>query len=480
MNKHQFKLFVAVLLLGLLAVACAPVSTPAPAVAPATQVPQPTTAVAPATQVPQPTTAAAPATQAPPPTVAAAAPQPTAAAATGAKVTFTWWHIQTTEGEKALWQKLADDYVAAHPNVKIDITVMENENFKTKLTTVMQSGNPPDLFQSWGGGVMNEYAQAGLLKDITADLKEGGWGDSIGKGALAVYSFQGKYYGVPRDMGVVGFWYNKDMFTKAGISAPPKTWTELLDDVKKLKAAGITPIAVGGKDKWPGAFWWEYLAVRMGGKDAFDAAYSRKGAFTDQPFVDAGKKLQELVALKPFQDGFLGATWGDEATLIGNGKAAMDLMGQWGPGAFKDNSSDKKGIGDKLGWFPFPAIEGGKGNAADALGGGNGFVVGKNAPKETVDFLKYISSVESQRAQAKIGLSVPVVKGAEDALTDPLLKQIQQSAASAPYFQLYYDQAMPPAVGSVVNDSVQELFAGTKTPEQTAKAVDDSAKKEIK
>ena len=105
---------------------------------------------------------------------------------------------------------------------------------------------------------------------------------------------------------------------------------------------------------------------------------------------------------------------------MGNGKAAMDLMGQWAPGAFADNSVDKKGLGDKAGWFPFPTVEGGAGGPADALGGGNGWTVGKNAPPEAVDFLKYISSVDSQRAQAEIGLSVPVVKGAEDALADPL------------------------------------------------------------
>jgi len=400
-------------------------------------------------------TPAAP-TEAPPPTEA-----PTKAPE---KVTITWWHIQTAENERALWQKLADEYMAAHPNVTIEITWMENEAFKAKMTTVMQSGSPPDLFQSWGGGVMNEYAKAGLLKDITADLDKDGWRDTFSPGALGVYSFQGKNYGVPRDMGMVGFWYNKDLFAEAGIQEPPKTWTELLDDVKKLKAAGITPIAVGGKDKWPGAFWWEYLAVRIGGKAAFDAAYSRTGAFTDAPFVEAGKKLQELVALEPFQDGFLGATWGDEATLMGNGKAAMDLMGQWAPGAFADNSVDKQGLGDKAGWFPFPTVEGGAGDPAE----------------EAVDFLKYISSVDSQRAQAEIGLSVPVVKGAEDALTDPLLKIVQQGAAAAKYFQLYYDQAMPPAVGSVVNDNVQGLFAGTLTPEQAAQAVEDSAQQEIK
>jgi raffinose/stachyose/melibiose transport system substrate-binding protein len=71
--------------------------------------------------------------------------------------------------------------MAAHPNVTIEITVLENEAFKTKLTTVMQSGEPPDIFQSWGGGVMNEYAEAGLLKDITADLDAdgGAWRNTL-------------------------------------------------------------------------------------------------------------------------------------------------------------------------------------------------------------------------------------------------------------------------------------------------------------
>ncbi|NMB90322.1 MAG: extracellular solute-binding protein, partial [Chloroflexi bacterium] len=336
------------------------------------------------------------------------------------------------------------------------------------------------IFQSWGGGTMNEYAQAGLLKDITADLDKDGWRDTFSPGALGVYSFQGKNYGVPRDMGAVGFWYNKDLFAQAGIEAPPETWSELLEDVQMLKDAGITPIALGEGDKWPGAFWWEYLAVRIGGKAAFDTAYSHEGAFTDAPFVQAGEKLQELIAMDPFQEGFLGASWPDEQVVMATEKAAMDLMGQWAPGAFKDSSVDKQGLGDKLGWFPFPAVEGGAGDPTDALGGGNGFVIGKDAPPEAVDFLKYISSVDSQIAQAEIGLSVPVVNGAEVGLSDPMLLLVQQGAAKAQYFQLYYDQAMPPAVGDVVNNAVQGIFAGTMSPEEAAQAIEDSALKEVK
>jgi len=407
---------------------------------------------------------------------------PAATEASAEKVTVTWWHITTEEAQKAVWQKLADDYMASHPNVNVEITVLENEAFKTKLTTVMQSGEPPDIFQSWGGGVMNEYANAGLLKDITADLDAdgGAWRNSFSAGALGVYALKGKNYGVPWDMGMVGFWYNKDLFAQAGIDAPPATWSELLEDVQALKAAGITPIAVGEGDKWPGHFWFAYLSTRICGKAGFEAAALRTGSFADPCFIEAGNKILELNALEPFQDGYLAATYGDEATSVGTGKAAMELMGQWAPAVQKDNSEDKQGIGDKLAWFPFPAVEGGAGAPGDAFGGGNGFGIGKNASPEAIDFAKWLTSVQAQMACAEAGFCIPVVKGGEAGLSDPFLITIQQTFAQAEYFQLYYDQALPPATGSVVNDSIQGIFAGTLTPEQAAQAIEDSAAAEIK
>ncbi len=420
------------------------------------------------------------ATQAP-----AEEPAATEAPATEApaeKVTVKWWHISTAQEHKDLWQSMANEYMASHPNVNVEITVLENEAFKTKLTTVMQSGEPPDIFQSWGGGVMNEYANAGLLKDITADLDAdgGAWRNTFAPGALGVYSYKGANYGVPWDMGMIGFWYNKDLFAQAGIDAPPTTWTEFLEDVKALKAAGITPIALGEGDKWPGMHMWAYLVTRLGGKANFEGALLRTGSFTDPAFVEAGVKLQELMALEPFQDGFLAATYGDEATAMGNSKAAMELMGQWAPAVQKDNSEDKQGLGDKLGWFPFPMVEGGKGDANDAVGGGNGFAIGKNAPPEAIDFVKFLTSKENQQALVKINVAIPVVKGGEEAMTDPLMITLQQSLAKAQYFQLYYDQALPPAMGSVINDSVQGIFAGTLTPEEAAQAIEDSAAQELK
>jgi raffinose/stachyose/melibiose transport system substrate-binding protein len=344
----------------------------------------------------------------------------------------------------------------------------------------MQSGDPPDIFQSWGGGGFNQQAEADLLLDITPYLDaDSAWRDSFAPGALGVYSYQGKNYGVPWDMGMVGFWYNKALFAQAGIDAPPETWTEFLDDIQLLKDAGITPISIGEGDKWPGMYYWNYFATRICGQAGFEAALDQSGAFTDPCFIEAGEKLLELVALEPFQDGFLGAVHDDMQAAFGNGLAAMELSGQWAPSVSEANSADGEGIGDDLGLFNFPAIEGGAGAGTDVVGGGNGFAIGKNAEPEAVDFVKYLTSVENQTIIAASGTGIPVVSGAEAGLTDPNMIQVQAAFAGAQFFQLYYDQFLPPATGSVLNDSTQGLFAGTMTPEEVAQAVQDSFLQEM-
>ncbi|MBX0329407.1 extracellular solute-binding protein, partial [Oscillochloris sp. ZM17-4] len=424
---------------------------------------------------------AAAATEAPVVPTLVPSPTPIPLSTVGSGTTkIVWWHISTVDEQRANWENLANQYVQANPDVSIEITVLENEAFKAKLATAMQSGSPPDIFQSWGGGVLKQYADAGLIQDLTPALAENGWGDSFNAGPLSLYAVGGKNYGVPWNAGMVGFWYNKDLFAKAGIDAPPATWAELLDDVGKLKAAGITPIAIGEKDKWPGAFWWEYLATRVGGQAAFESAFNRTGKFTDPAFVEAGAKLKELVDLQPFQTGSLGAGYGDQQVVMANGQAAMELMGQWAPGANRSVAENVDAYNASLGWFPFPMVEGGAGSPTDALGGGDGFAVGKNAPPAAIDFVRFLTSVENQTAMAKAGFAVPpVIKGAEAGIDDPLIKELTLTLAKAQYYQLYYDQYMPPAVGAAVNDATQEIFAGTASPEQVAQTIEDSAAFEL-
>ncbi|HET6548791.1 MAG TPA: extracellular solute-binding protein [Solirubrobacter sp.] len=390
-------------------------------------------------------------------------------------VTIEWWHIQNNDPMKTIWKDAADQYMASHPNVKINITVLENEAFKTKLTTNMQSGNVPDMFQSWGGGTLKEQADAGLVKDISEPTSS--WIDQLNPAAVGLYQVDDKQYGIPFNLGMVGIWYRKSLFKKAGIDAPPQTWSEFLDDVGKLKQAGITPLAVGMKDKWPGMFWWANLSLRIAGKDALAQA-GEDGSFDSPGFVKAGEELKRLIDMKPFQDGHLAAPWdgaGGEAAQIGNGRAAMDLMGQWAPATFAANTKDK-GVLDDLGWFPFPAVDGGAGQTGEQFGGGDGFAFGKDAPPEAVDFAKFLVTSEVAEKAGASGAILPVKNGAEASVTDPNMKSVLDTRAEATFVQLYLDQALAPAVGQAVNDAVQELFAGKASPQDVAGKIADAAK----
>jgi raffinose/stachyose/melibiose transport system substrate-binding protein len=392
-------------------------------------------------------------------------------------VTITWYHIQNNDPGLSLWKKLADEYTAAHPNVKIDIQVNENEAFKTKLTTLLQQGDVPDLFQTWGGGGLRQQVEAGLVKDITADIAS--WKDTINPGALGMYAVDGKNYGIPFDLGLVGFWYNTKTFTDAGISAPPKTWSEFLTTVQTLQSKNVTPIALAGKDTWTGAFYWAYLAVRNCGQAGMDKAVT-SGDWSDPCFVKAGEQFKQLIDLKPFQKGFLAAPWdgaGSGAAAMATYNGAMQLMGQWLPGTVNANSGGSRAMGEGLGWFPFPAVDGGAGDPFDGLGGGNGFAVGKDAPPETVDFLHYLVSLDAAKQWGALNSGIlPTTVGSESSVTDPTMKSVLEGRAKAKFVQLYLDQATSPELGGAINEAVATLYAGTGTPESVAQAINAAAK----
>jgi raffinose/stachyose/melibiose transport system substrate-binding protein len=336
----------------------------------------------------------------------------------------------------------------------------------------MQAGDVPDLFQSWGGATMAQQADAGLLKDITADVAS--WASTVNPGAMSIYQYNGKQYGIPWDMGMIGFWYNKKLFEQAGITAPPTTWDEYLAAIGKLKDAGITPLAIAGKDEWPSMHLWTYLVLRNGGGDAL-AQMVQTGDWNTEACVKAGQDVVALNALNPYQDGYKGATYNNEAAAVGNGKAAMELMGQWAPSVQRDQSADKKGLGDDLGWFAFPAITGGAGAPTDGVGGGNGIAVGKDAPPEAIDFLKFFMSVDNQNKLNTDGVGLSTTVGTESTITDPNLQAVLAGRGNAQFMQLYLDQATAGTLGQTFNDATMALFAGASTPEKVCQAITEAA-----
>ncbi len=384
--------------------------------------------------------------------------------------------VQESAVARALWDRIAKDYEAEHKGVTVQFKYIEGESYKEKLPTMLQSESRPAIVYSWGGGVMAAQNQAGFLKDITAEAAP--FEQHLAQTAVNAFKVDGKTVGVPFDTGLVAFYYNKDLFKKAGVNADAiKTWDDFLGAVKTLKAAGITPIINGGGDKWPMHFYYSYLIMRIGGENALaDAKAGKDGGFKNGAFVEAGKRLRDLGALEPFQPGYLATKYGEAAGMFGDGKGAMELMFELLPAMQGPSSTSGKGLPeDDIGIFTFPVVAGGKGKATDTLGGIHGFLVTKSAPPEAVDFLKFFSQEKYAKEAAAGGGYIPIYKGTATSITDPLFRQIADILAQTTYHQNFFDQDLGPSVGRVINDVSVSVAEGKITPEAAAAAIQEAA-----
>ncbi|WP_326805461.1 extracellular solute-binding protein [Streptomyces sp. NBC_01788] len=390
--------------------------------------------------------------------------------------TVTLW-TNAMEGRGAqYWKDAAKAYHALHPDVAIKIQSVQNEDLDGKLQNALNSNSAPGIFLQRGGGKMQAMVNAGQIQALElADTDKA----NVGEAALEGVSIDGKVYAMPLDTQPEGIYYSEDLFKKAGITSAPTTMDELKDAVAKLKAIKVAPIAVGAKDAWPAAHWYYNFALRECSQESTQEA-AKSLTFDDPCWTSAGEDLAELLETEPFQKGFLTATSqqgaGSSAGMIANHKAAMELMGNWDPGVIADLTPDKKPLPD-LGWFPFPAVPGGKGDPTAIMGGAGGYSLSKNAPKEALGFLQFVVTKEQQEAYAEAFDTIPVNKEAQGVVTEPYNISALQAFNKAAYSMQFLDTVYGQNVGNAMNIAVVNLMAGKGSATDIAKDVKAAAEK---
>jgi raffinose/stachyose/melibiose transport system substrate-binding protein len=397
----------------------------------------------------------------------------------GGTVTMTFWHNSTTGAGKAYWEKTVADFEAANPNVTIKIQAIQNEDMDGKLQTALNSGDGPDIFMARGGGKLADVVAAGQAMDITNSI-DSATKAAVSAGVLKSFEVDGKIYGMPTAVLPGGVFYSKDMFDAAGITATPTTIPELEAASESLKKSGVQPIALGGKDAWPAAHWYYFFALRECSQATMNKA-AKSRSFDDACWLKAGQDLESIADAKPFNDGFLTTTAqqgaGSSAGLLANHKASMELMGAWDPGVIASLTPDQKPLSD-LSWFPFPAVDGGKGAPDAMMGGVDGFTCAAKAPKkECPAFLNFIMQKKYQEGYATAFQTLPASKDAQDVVTDPALKTILAAYNKAPYVSVWLDTLYGQSVGNALNASVVDMLAGKGSPADIVKAVNDAGAK---
>ncbi len=400
--------------------------------------------------------------------------QSTGTGAGGGAGTVEVWDIRTGNEQKVVQAAVAA-YNSSQKAVKAHVDFFENDPYKQKLQVAMGAKNPPNVFFGWGGGILKSYVNAGDVYDLTPDLNaDPTWKNKFFPSVLSNAAFNGKYYGIPNaGMQTELFFYNKDIFSKYKLN-PPASWSELLNVINVLKKNNLIPIALAGASQWPYLMYAEFLVDRIGGADVFNTVFNgQSNAWSDPAFIKANTMIQDLVKMGAFGTSYTStnADSNQDAALVYTGKAGMMLQGNWNFSVFQTNSPDFISSG-KLGWFPFPGVEGGKGDAKDVYGNPCNFYSVSTASKSTKDAVDYLKNGVLTDAMIKGFINVgdvPPVQGLESQLASApngeWLTYNYNMAKNAPNFQLSWDQILSPTQAQASLTNLSQVFLNQISPE---------------
>ncbi|MCL4516155.1 MAG: extracellular solute-binding protein [Firmicutes bacterium] len=401
-----------------------------------------------------------------------------------ARTKIEWWTADG--GEKAItgWMdKVVAGFEKENPDIEVVRVDMQDEDMKVGLKSSMAAGMPPAMWRSWGGGVLKSYVAQGQVADVTPIIKK--LGRKIPAGALSTSTWGGKHYGLPYTTWVGHIYINRDLFAKAGVKVPDAsknetwTWEQFIEAIKAFKQHDIIPIAVGGKENWELSFYYMYLVDRIGGSELFAKTLNREAgySFGNPAFIEAGKRIRELVEVGAFEKGFLGMGYSDAQRYFFSGQAAMYLMGTWLIGDLRKQAPDLN-----LDIIRFPSIPGGKGDPTMLLGAPQTIhAVSENVKPEqkaaALKLLEYLARDEVINDFVKdvgdlIVFNVPLPKGAYDPVIEKVIKEI----GKAGHLQMAWDQYSPPQFAAAHLEAVGALFAGSITPQEMGKRQETTAK----
>ena len=258
---------------------------------------------------------------------------------------------------------ITDQYAKTHPGTTFKVDYIPQNNLFQKLQLLAGQGALPVLYNTPQADLTAQLAKRGLVLDLESTFQQlGVYQELVPAGVTIVKKVNnGLLAGLPFELNIEGFWYNKQIFAQNGLQ-PPDTWDKLVQVAASLHQKGVQPFAASGIQGWPiTRFIGNYL-YRKYGPTALDSVKNGQAKLTDPSYVEAAQAVANLGKQGYFGRGVATLDYTPAQDLFLQGKAAMYYMGSW---ALRDlnNPSETKAIGgsDNIGFFPFPTVVGGVG-----------------------------------------------------------------------------------------------------------------------
>lgn len=313
---------------------------------------------------------------------------------------FSWW---TGAGEEAGLNALVELFQEKHPDIEVENAAVAGgagTNAKAVLASRMQGDDPPSTFQVHGGAELNEgWVAAGKMQPLNDLYEEMGWHDKFPEELIELVSKDGNIYSVPVNIhrGNV-LWYNKQIFEENNLE-PPTTFDEFFEVAETLKSKGITPLALGDKEPWTASHLFETVLLGVLGPEDYKKLWTLEVTFDDPRIREAAEIFKDMLAY--VNEDHSSRNWQDASQLVGNGQAAMNVMGDWAKGYFVNDLNLK--VNEDFGYIETPGTDGEFMVITDTFG----LPKGVENPEDVKKFLKVLGSVEGQDVFNPLKGSIP-------------------------------------------------------------------------
>ena len=377
------------------------------------------------------------------------------------------WHqsVGETDPSGPIIRRLIAQWNEANPEFQVEEDGVTGELYKTKIKTALSGGSAPDFMYMYAGSFVAPFIENGSLLDIGSRVPQST------KSRVLPASFEkidrsGKLYTLPTYTHVASLYCNKELFDKAG-AVIPTTYKELLEAARKLKAAGITPAVLGEKDRWPGMYWFDIIAMRQAGIPACLEAMRNPALFNSPDFIEAARKVQELVDAGFFNSSMFSMSFDEMLGAFNNGQSAMLYQGNWVNSGIEASAATK----GKVTVVTFPLFEDGKGTIEEFYGGSDdsGYYVNAKVknPDKAAEFMVFFNeNLCKQGYLAGAGLPCWDTTGLDTSTLTGLDREVAASMSIATSFIPWWDNLLPADSSEIHKDLIAELMAKAITPEE--------------
>jgi multiple sugar transport system substrate-binding protein len=338
---------------------------------------------------------------------------------------------------RAAWERAIDGFKAANPDIEVRLNVFDHESYKKSIRNWLTS-SPPDVVFWFAGTRMRQFVELGLLQDVSALFTEGVRSE-LRPAAVDLVTFNGRQYGVPYAHYHIGLFFRRDLYEKAGVGAPPADWPAFLAACEKLNAAGIAPIAIGTKDLWPAAAWFDYLDLRTNGYRFHMDLMRGKVAYTDARVRAIFARWRELLDRRCFVPHHASAKWQESQALLYQGRAAMMLIGNYIVPSFPPE------VRNQMDFAPFPRINPAVGAYEDAPMNSLHIPTRARNQDAAKRFLAHVLRADVQEGINRAILNIPVNRNAaiaDDRFLDAGRTLLNSADALAQFFDRDTDEEL--------------------------------------